>query len=125
MKNDVERSLARIRAALAMMQRGRGRRFSPDTREMIAGAAGRLREDGQSWTKIGRALGLPAETPRRLLLARTTSTRRGSGAFLPVAVADDCVTGIARGGLVIVSPSGFRVEGLDATQAADLLRRLG
>ena len=121
MKNDVER----IRAALAGMQRGRGRRFSPETRKMIAGAAGRLREEGQSWTMIGRALGLPAETPRRLWLARTTSTSRGSGAFLPVAVADDGVTGVARAGLVVVSPSGFRVEGLDAMQAADLLRRLG
>lgn len=121
MKNDVER----IRAALAGMQQGRGRRFSPEMRKMIAGAASRLREEGQSWTMIGRALGLPAETPRRLWLARTTSTRKETGAFLPVAVADDGVTGIARGGLVVVSPSGFRVEGLDATQAADLLRRLG
>lgn len=121
MKNEVER----IRAALAGMQRGRGRRFSPETRGMIARAAGRLREEGQSWPMIGRALGLPTETPRRLWLSKTTRTRRGSGAFLPVAVADHGVTGVARAGLVVVSPAGFRVEGLDAMQAADLLRRLG
>ena len=68
-------SLERIRATLARMQRVRGRRFSPDTREMVAGAAGRLGEDGQNWTKIGRARGLPADTPRRLLLVRTTNMR--------------------------------------------------
>jgi hypothetical protein len=121
MKNDVER----IRATLAGMQRGRGRRFSPETRKMIADGAGKLRDEGQSWTKIGQALGLPPETPRRLWLARTTSTKKGSGAFLRVAVADDGGTEVARSGLVVVSPSGFRVEGLDVMQAADLLRRLG
>ena len=121
MKNE----LKGIREGLARMQRGRGRRFSPEIRRMIAAAAGGLRKEGQSWLMIGRRLGLPAETPRRLWLAGARSATGGSGAFVPVAVSDDGAARGVRPGLVLVSPGGFRVEGLDAERAADLLRRLG
>ena len=117
MKNEVNR----VRAALAGMVRGRGRRFSPETRRMIAGAAAGLREQGRSWLSIGRALDLPPETARRLCLA--AGEGKGRGGFVRVMVAEDGADG-GRSGLVLVSPSGYRVEGLDAEQAAALLTRL-
>lgn len=118
MKNEVNR----VRAALAGMVRGRGRRFSPETRRMIARAAAGLREQGRSWLSIGRVLDLPPETARRLCLA--VGEGKGRGGFVRVIVADDGAAEGGRSGLVLVSPSGYRVEGLDAEQAADLLTRL-
>jgi hypothetical protein len=119
MKND----LNRVRAALGRLERGRGRRFSPELRGMIVSAAAGLREQGHAWLSIGRALGLPPETPRRLWLAASMGHDRAGG-FVPVTVSDDGAEQGARSGLVLVSPGGYRVEGLDAAEAADLLRRL-
>jgi len=118
MKNEV----ARARAELAKMERGRGRRFSPKMRGMIVEAVGVQRKRGESWLSIGRALGLPPETPRRLWMAAGASD--GPGGFLRVTVSDDEVAHAGACGVVLVSPSGFRVEGLDAGQIADLLLRL-
>jgi hypothetical protein len=67
-----------------------------------------------SWSGIGTTLGLPTATVRRLCDGHAPD-------FARLEVVDDAVT---CGGLVVVSPSGFRVEGLDANSAATLLRLL-
>ena len=74
----------------------------------------RLRDEGVGWSGIGAALGLPTGTVRRLCDS-------DAAGFARVEVVDDAVT---VGGLVVVTPSGFRVEGLDAHGAATLLRQL-
>jgi hypothetical protein len=63
---------------------------------------------------IGAELGLPTATVRRLC---------GDDApgFVPVEIVGDGATGA---GLVVITPSGFRVEGLDAHGAATLIRQL-
>jgi hypothetical protein len=87
-------------------------------RKMVGGAAAGLRGRGQSWMSIGRALDLPAETARRLCLAAEDGKVRGG--FVRVSVADAGSGKGERSGLLLVSPSGHRVEGLDAEQAAPL-----
>lgn len=120
MKNE----LNRIRAALAGMERGRGRRFSPEIRGRIAAAAAGMRKQGWSWPRIGSALDVPPETARRLWLAAGGEGEGPSG-FVRVMVADDGAPAGGRSGLVLVSPNGYRVDGLNTEQAADLLARLG
>lgn len=120
MKND----LNQVRAVLGRLERGRGRRFSTDVRGMIVSAAAGLREQGHSWLSIGRALGLPPETPRRLCLAASAGRERAGG-FVPVTIVPDRPAQVAHRGLVVVSPAGYRVEGLGAAEVADLLRELG
>jgi hypothetical protein len=111
----MEREIRKLRAALARRESGRGRRFSPELRRQITGIARRLRSEGMSWNGIGAALGLPMATVRRL------SDSDAPTGFAPV----DIVGGTATsGGLVVVTPSGFRVEGLDANGAATLIRQL-
>jgi hypothetical protein len=110
----MEREVRKLRAALAGRESGRGRRFSPELRRQISGVGRRLRSEGASWSGIGAALGLPTATVRRLC----ENEARG---FARVEVVADPVT---VSGLVVVTPSGFRVEGLDANGAATLLRQL-
>jgi hypothetical protein len=107
----METEIRKLRAALAQREGGRGRRFAPELRRQITAVGRGLRAEGRSWFRIGRELGLPAETVRRLCEAK---------GFVAVEVADGAV---ARD-LVVVAPSGYRVEGLDLETIVTLLARL-
>jgi hypothetical protein len=110
----MESEIRKLRAALARRESGRGRRFTPELRRQISGVGRRLRDEGVSWSRIGAALGLPTATVRRLCDGDAPG-------FARVEVVDNAVTAV---GLVVVTPNGFRVEGLDADGAATLLRQL-
>src|SRR5260221_13957355 len=101
-------------AHVARRESGRGRRFAPEIRGQISGVGRRLRNEGGSWGGIGAALGLPAETVRRLCEGDTPGFARVEVVAEPVTVGD----------LVVVTPSGLRIEGLDAKRAATLIRQL-
>lgn len=107
--------VARTRAALARLERGRGKRYSPAMRERIRRASASLRATGMGWQRIGAALGIPHETVRRLSVA----TARVN-AFVPVEVTSE----ISSPSLVLVTPGGYRVEGLDVALVRELLQRL-
>jgi hypothetical protein len=109
MVNEVEK----LRATLARRERGRGRRFAPELRRQISTAGRRLRDEGKSWHGIGRELGLPGETVRRLC-------EQTAPGFAPVEIVNDA----AARGLVVVAPTGYRVEGLDIETVVALLARL-
>jgi hypothetical protein len=105
--------IQKLRAALARREGGRGKRFSPELRQRIADVARQLRDDGQSWTRISDALGVPMGSVRRL----------GDGeaaGFTAVELVDDA----GARGLVVVTPTGFRVEGLTPAAAVALIRKL-
>ena len=108
----MQADVQKLRATLARREGGRGRRLAPELRQQISTVGRRLRDEGQSWFRIGREIGLPGETVRRLC-----ETAPG---FVAVEVVDDAV---ARD-LVVVAPSGHRVEGLDVETAVALLARL-
>jgi hypothetical protein len=108
----METEIRRLRATLARREGGRGKRFAPELRRQIAAVGRRLRDAGQSWFRIGREIGLPGETVRRLCEAAPS--------FVAVEVVDDVV---ARD-LVVVAPTGYRVEGLDINAVVALLARL-
>lgn len=110
----MESEIRKLRAALARRDSGRGRRFSPELRRQISSVGGRLRSEGASWSGIGAELGLPTATVRRLCDGDAPG-------FAAVEIVGDAATGT---GLVVITPSGFRVEGLDATSAATLIRQL-
>ncbi len=109
----MENEIRKLRATLARREGGRGRRFAPELRRQISVVGRRLRDEGKSWLGIGREIGLPAETVRRLC-------EQAAPGFARVEVVNEFV---ARG-LVVVAPSGYRVEGLDVETVAALLARL-
>jgi len=107
----MENEIRRLRATLARREGGRGRRFAPELRRQIAAVGRGLRAEGRSWFNIGREIGLRAATVQRLCEA--------SG-FVAVEVADD----VGARSLVVVAPTGYRVEGLDVETVVALLARL-
>ena len=74
----------------------------------------RLRDEGRSWGATAAVLGLPTETVRRLC-----STVEPRSHLLPVVVEADPGAKI-----VLVSPGGWRIEGLDAAALLALIPRL-
>lgn len=108
----METEIRRLRATLARREGGRGRRFAPELRRQIAAVGRGLRGEGRSWFKIGCEIGLPAKTVRRLCEA--------APGFVAVEVAE----GVVARDLVVVSPSGYRVERLDVETVVALLARL-
>jgi hypothetical protein len=78
----------------------------------------RQRAAGHSWARIAHAVGLSVGSLRNWL-----QTPPAVRALIPVAVA------VSRAGppaaLRVVSPGGYRVEGLDLSTATALLRALG
>jgi hypothetical protein len=109
-----DNEIRKLRAALAERESGRGKRYTSSLKDRIAGAATQLRQQGRSWQRIGSFLGVSHETARRF------SGASRSPAFVPVEVLEVP----SRGGLVLVSPDGYRVEGLGVDEAAAILRRL-
>lgn len=113
----------RIRRMLSDHERGRGRRYPEATRRAVVAYAIRRREEGASWAAIANELGLWFETVRRWCEARDLAAGSASE-IVPVEVVDEARLGDG-GEVVIVSPSGYRLEGLDARTAVAALRALG
>ena len=109
-----DQEIQKLRAALARRERGRGKRYRPRLKHRIAEAATALRRQGQGWQAIGKFFGIPHETVRRFSGAETTT------ALVPVEIVDE----VACAGLTLVSPEGYRIEGLSVGAAAEILRRL-
>ncbi len=95
--------IGKLRAALARLERGNGRRYSADMRKRIRRVALGMYNAGTGWQRIGATLGIPHETVRRLC-------RADAGAFVAVDVARDSDRVRT---LTVVTPDGYRVEGLD------------
>jgi hypothetical protein len=109
-----DHEIQKLRAVLARRERGRGKRYTQILKHRIAEAATALRRQGQGWQAIGKFFGIPHETIRRFCGAGATT------ALVPVEVVD----GPATSGLTLVSPEGYRIEGLGVGDVAEILRRL-
>jgi len=106
--------ILRLRKVLATMGGGTGRRYSLAMRMRVRTAATRMRADGTGWQAIGKEMGIPHETVRRFC-----ADKKGDD-FVPVEVATLASTGM----VVLVTPNGFRVEGIAVAEAAELIRQL-
>lgn len=108
--------LEAIRRALRGREAGAGRRYAPELQRRIVRWAELRRDGGTSVEGLAAALGIRVDTLRRWLGSRSTR------ALIPVHVVSEPTQPLT---LTLISPSGFRVEGLGVTQTAALLRELG
>lgn len=107
--------------------RGGGTRYPSAERARLLRIAHRRRAEGWSWSRIGDSLGLPGGTLRWWSQRRVkagSSSSPGTGALVPVTViSSDEVK--QPGSVTLVAPSGWRLEGLSASAALELLGRVG
>jgi len=110
---------SRLRSELARVEKGRGKRYPAELQgRVVAWAKGR-RAAGASWQQIKRELGQKFDTVRRWCQPCAPSRTR---ALVPVQIISEQP---AARSVSVVSPSGFRVEGLTVSEAAALLRAIG
>jgi hypothetical protein len=114
---DVDRRAVRA-AVAALGQRGRTTRIPDAVRARVLAYARGERAAGRSWTWIARQVGLSAGA-----LKTWSRTPPPARTLVPVDVA--ATAPMPSPPLVVVSPAGYRVEGLDLTAASALLRALG
>ena len=105
-----------LREAIAKSRVGQSRWRCPAAlRDEIVELAQERKRDGFSVRKIAEELGVSESGLTRWL-------QSGSGRLRPVRVAEERSS---HDQLVLVSPGGYRLEGLSASGAAEVLRRLG
>jgi hypothetical protein len=116
-----EQVATRLRGQLAAVgARYRGARIPPRLRAELIAHAQAWRAAGVSMRTIAAALGVAPESIRRWTQPPATP----STALVPVQVVADRPTG-AIPPLTLVSPRGFRVEGLGVADVGALLAALG
>ena len=110
----MQRRAAQFRESVRAGNGGRQerRRFSGEQREEALAYLEARRLDGVSVASVAAELGIGKTTLERWRRRRTSFVR-------VEAVAADGAT------VCVVSPSGYRIEGLSLDQAAELLSRLG
>jgi hypothetical protein len=113
----MESSDRALRRALAVRERGRGKAVPAELKARVRAHAHERRRHGATYQQIGDELGLPMESVRRWSLAGASVSTRTTA--VPVQVVAE-----PRSGISIVSPSGFRLEGLELQDAVAALRAL-
>lgn len=104
-------------AVLDLGPRQRGRLFPEPLRSRLVKAVRELRHRGQINGEISALLGISKETVRRM------AAERNDAALVPVEIAAAPATR-EEAALVVVSPTGWRIEGLELDEAVALLRAL-
>jgi transposase len=110
--------LAGLRREIQRGERGVGKRYAPELRRRVTAWAESRHRDGATWEAIAAELGIALNTVRRWCDDVEASSR----SLVPVRIQ---VPAAAARTVTVVSPGGYRVEGLSVTEAAAMLRVLG
>jgi hypothetical protein len=113
----MDKETAILRRDLGRVETGRGRRYPRELRSRVVTWARARRATGASWEEIKRELGQQFDTVRRWCVDGGETK-----ALLPVRAVS---TKVPSRTLSVVSPAGFRVDGLTPAEAAALLREIG
>ncbi len=102
-------------------------RYPEEFRQDAVRLVDRLRKAGWTQKRISSEIDVPWVTLRRWRSKRSTTARsETSESFRPVAIVEEPTAPEAETeGVALVSPSGWRIEGLTVTQAVEAARRLG
>ncbi len=114
--SNTDRDVRRLRAEVdALGPGGRGRRIPSQLRLRLVAAAKPLRRQGLSLTAVADRLGVTAVTIQRWCSEEPRANEQ-------VGVVPVHLQPSAQSPCVVVSPDGWRVEGLSVQEAASLLK---
>jgi transposase-like protein len=112
-----------LRRELATHERGPGKRYPAELKARLAEYARRRRAAGANFARISEDLGVSYDTVCRWCTSREAEQGSALAArarsLVPVEIVAE-----GRSPIAIVSPSGFRLEGLDLAEAVAALREL-
>ena len=94
------------------VSRREGLRYDPEVRAQITKYIVRARRRGVSWPRLSRQLGVPKNT----LCGWHSKASKGAG-FAEVQVREPAPVGEGSNQVTVVSPTGWRIEGLTVKQA--------
>jgi hypothetical protein len=114
-----DRQASSVCDAVASLPPGRSRRYSPGLKTRILDVVRARREQGASWDQLAEQLGVSLETLRRWFVGHPPKVKRRMRRVQVVAERERTV------GVIVVSVSGHRVEGLTLEQTIELLLALG
>lgn len=110
------RNIEELREAIAQSRNGQSHwRCPTDLREEAVGYCKSRQSAGDSLGRIAQDLGMSGSGLKRWL-------QKADGSLKPVRLKEDSPK---RDGLILVTPLGYRLEGLSVATATDLLQRLG
>ncbi len=101
-------------------RRGPTSRVPVAVREKVLWYAERERRRGTSWRRIAATVGLSSTALQRWAAARPPARRR----LAPVTVTEPASAAPAEAGVTLVTPTGYRLEGLGLEAALGVLRHL-
>ncbi len=105
-------------AIVGLGERGRTQRIPVEVREVVVEFARRERHRGRSWADIADRIGVSTSALIRWAQGRRPKQRK----VVPVAVREHVAADAAP--VVLVTPGGYRIEGVSVEQTVDLMRRL-
>jgi hypothetical protein len=120
MERAMTKTLRALRRRVAQLEVGRGRRYPATLRDNVMVAVASARAEGWSWERLSAELDISIETLRRWWHDAGTISLP---ALVPVDVEDD-VQVLVGSAISVVTPSGFRIDGLAVDEAARLIRAL-
>jgi len=106
------------RVVAALGARGKTTRIPDEVRVVVQGYAEQARSGGQSWSQVAETVGLSTS-----VLQRWNRAGRSRAKLRPVVIAD-ALPSAERAGLVLVTATGERLEGLGVEDALRILRGL-
>jgi hypothetical protein len=113
----MDKEMAILRRDLGRVETGRGKRYPAELRTRVVNWARGRRAEGASWEEIKRQLGQQFDTVRRWCVDGDETK-----ALVPVRVV---TTEVPSRTLSVVSPTGYRIDGLTLSEAAALLGEIG
>lgn len=110
-----------LRREFAARERGRGKQYPTALRERATRWIRAQTAAGASLRAVASALGIHAESARRWNQAGAAAET--STALVPIEVIADEIRPTRT--VAVISPAGFRVDGLSLIEAAALMREIG
>lgn len=104
-----------VDAMATLGERGRTTRIPDEVREAVVAFGLEARAVGTTWKQIGDRVGLSASVVQRWCRAASPTSPWSAVTVRPE------VASVASGTLVLVTPSGYRIEGLGVGDAERLL----
>ena len=125
MDEEMEQMRAEIADAV-QVARGGGHWYGKRLQERVIGYAQRVREQGESYERIAQRIGIPLTTLYVWLRGPKELPAVKAGEFRPVTVDEQgaACDGVNARGVALVTPAGYRIEGLGIEDLKQLLREL-